>query len=170
MFKKTVVFAALFGSVLPQTAAAQGIDSDSEWASFQMSEQTADSRHVVSPFVEKANSRSTVGATLLGSVVGAAATLAYFAVRDEDNYECNACGEMAIVAGLTTMAGSGIGARAAGASTPRSIVASLAGTVVGTLLGLAMIEPLGAGWAAGMVSYTVGQGLTAGMIAQGGVR
>jgi hypothetical protein len=170
MFKKTVVLAAMFAAVIPQTAAAQRLGSDSERASFQMSGPTLDSKHVIPPFAELGTSRSTIGATVLGSAVGAAATLAYFAVRDEDNYECNACAEMAIVAGLTTMAGSGMGARAAGASIPRSIVASLAGTVVGILLGVAMIEPLGAGWAAGMVSYTVGQGLTAGMIAQGGVR
>jgi len=170
MLYRTLLAATFLTLMIAGSASAQlRADRGSEWSFSAQSGAPGQPREFVplTP-VEAHTLGRSVGRTLLGSVAGAAATLAYFAVRDEDTYECNACVEKALVAGLTTMTTTGFGARAAGASTPRAVAASLVGTAVGTAIGLALIEPLSAGWPAGVIGYTVGQGLVAGVIGHGG--
>jgi hypothetical protein len=73
--------------------------------------------------------------------------------------------EWGIVTSSFTMLGTGLGAKKAGASTHRSFWASLARTVVGGAVALALIEPLDAGWTVGAIGFTVSQGVTVGLIA-----
>jgi len=171
MLHRCVLSAILLTVMVGNTAAQNRSDLGSEWLPVRpepATGQSAEPLHLQAS--ETPTVRRSLGTTLLGSVAGAAVTFAYFAIRDEDTYECNACVEKALVVALATTTGTAMGSRAAGAGTPRAIGASLAGTLVGTLVGLALIEPLRAGWPAGMIGYTLGQGLTAGMITHGGVR
>ena len=171
MLYRPVLIATLLTMMLVGSASAQyRAEQGSEWSFNAPKVEPGQPPELVrlAP-VETHTLGRSLGSTLLGSVAGAAATLAYFAVRDEDTYECNACVEKALVAGLTTLTSTAVGAQVAGASTPRSVAASFAGTVLGAAIGLALIEPLSAGWPAGVIGFTVGQGLIAGMIAHGGV-
>ncbi len=171
MLHRPIVPLALFVVMVPRPSCAQlRQDVAPEWSVLEEPAQSPAHAVAPGPVEPIAEARRTLRATLLGSVAGAAVTVLYFAARDEDTYECNACVERALVAGLTTATGAGIGARAAGAGLPRSVAASLAGTVVGALIGLALIEPLNAGWPAGMAGYVLGQGITTGIVAHGGVR
>ena len=168
MLRRSLVGLAFVAALMPQFGAAQ-MGSDTNWAWPAGADSPAAFRQESTvPLPRMQSERRTLAATLLGSAAGATATLLYFAVRDEDRYECNACAERALVAGLTTGIGTGMGAQWAGAGWRRSALSSIAGTVVGSLVGLALIEPLSAGWPAGGVGYVLAQGLTTGLIAHAG--